>query len=153
MEFDYNTAHENAVIALAMQILESRIRTKTDQFLAPNAITNQFVRCKLQQLEQEVFAVLFLDNQHNLIEYVEMFRGTINTLTVHPREVAKLALQLNTAAVIFAHNHVSGISVPSSADKDTTKLLKDALSLFDIRVLDHVIIGDSTFSFAEAGLI
>jgi DNA repair protein RadC len=135
-----------------MSILESRLRTKTTAFTSPDQ-SKQFVRCKLQQLEHEVFSVLFLDNQNYLIEYTEMFRGTIDSASVYPREVAKAALELNAAAVIFAHNHPSGISVPSSADRNITNKLKSALELFDIRVLDHIIIGDTTYSFAESGLI
>jgi DNA repair protein RadC len=143
---------EDAIIAQAMSILESRLRTKTTAFTSPDQ-SKQFVRCKLQQLEHEVFSVLFLDNQNYLIEYTEMFRGTIDSASVYPREVAKAALELNAAAVIFAHNHPSGISVPSSADINITRKLKSALELFDIRVLDHIIIGDTTYSFAESGLI
>lgn len=143
---------EDAIIAQAMSILESRLRTKTTAFTSPDQ-SKQFVRCKLQQLEHEVFSVLFLDNQNYLIEYTEMFRGTIDSASVYPREVAKVALELNAAAVIFAHNHPSGISVPSSADRNITHKLKSALELFDIRVLDHIIIGDTTYSFAESGLI
>jgi DNA repair protein RadC len=143
---------EDAIIAQAMSILESRLRTKTTAFTSPDQ-SKQFVRCKLQQLEHEVFSVLFLDNQNYLIEYTEMFRGTIDSASVYPREVAKAALELNAAAVIFAHNHPSGISVPSSADRNITHKLKSALELFDIRVLDHIIIGDTTYSFAESGLI
>jgi DNA repair protein RadC len=143
---------EDAIIAQAMSILESRLRTKTTAFTSPDQ-SKQFVRCKLQQLEHEVFSVLFLDNQNYLIEYTEMFRGTIDSASVYPREVAKAALELNAAAVIFAHNHPSGISVPSSADRNITNKLKSALELFDIRVLDHIIIGDTTYSFAESGLI
>jgi DNA repair protein RadC len=147
-----STVAEDAVIAQAMSILESRLRTKTTAFTSPNQ-SKQFVRCKLQQLEHEVFSVLFLDNQNYLIDYTEMFRGTIDSAAVYPREVAKLALELNAAAVILAHNHPSGISVPSSADRNITHKLKSALELFDIRVLDHIIIGDTTYSFAESGLI
>ncbi len=147
-----STVAEDAVIAQAMSILESRLRTKTTAFTSPDQ-SKQFVRCKLQQLEHEVFSVLFLDNQNYLIEYTEMFRGTIDSASVYPREVAKAALELNAAAVIFAHNHPSGISVPSSADRNITNKLKSALELFDIRVLDHIIIGDTTYSFAESGLI
>jgi DNA repair protein RadC len=143
---------EDAIIAQAMSILESRLRTKSNAFTSPDQ-SKQFVRCKLQQLEHEVFSVLFLDNQNYLIEYTEMFRGTIDSASVYPREVAKAALELNAAAVIFAHNHPSGISVPSSADRTITHKLKSALELFDIRVLDHIIIGDTTYSFAESGLI
>lgn len=102
----------------------------------------------------EVFACLFLDNQHRVIVLEEMFRGTLDSASVYPREIAKQALHHNAAAVIFAHNHPSGISEPSVADKNITHTLKQALALFDIRVLDHFIIGDgSPFSFAEHGLL
>ena len=147
-----STVDEDAVIAQAMSILESRLRTKTTAFTSPEK-SKQFLRCKLQQLEHEVFSVLFLDNQHYLIEYEEMFRGTIDSASVYPREVAKTALELNAVAVIFAHNHPSGISVPSNSDRTITTKLRSALELFDIRVLDHIIIGDTTYSFAESGLI
>ncbi len=147
-----STVDEDAVIAQAMSILESRLRTKTTAFTSPEK-SKQFLRCKLQQLEHEVFSVLFLDNQNYLIEYKEMFRGTIDSASVYPREVAKTALELNAAAVIFAHNHPSGISVPSNSDRTITTKLRSALELFDIRVLDHIIIGDTTYSFAESGLI
>ena len=101
-----------------------------------------------------MFACLYLDNQHRLIEYKELFRGTIDGASVYPREVVKLCLQLNAAAVIFAHNHPSGINEPSQADRQITDKLKQALALVDIRVLDHFIIGDGEpFSFAEHGLM
>jgi DNA repair protein RadC len=101
-----------------------------------------------------VFACLFLDNQNRIIQLVELFRGTIDAASIYPREVAKQALQQNAAAVIFAHNHPSGISEPSIDDKHITEKLKQALGLFDIRVLDHFIIGDGDpYSFAEHGLI
>ena len=101
-----------------------------------------------------MFACLFLDNQHRVILLEELFRGTIDGASVYPREVVKQALYHNAAAVIFAHNHPSGISEPSQADKHITEKLKQALSLFDIRVLDHFIIGDGQpYSFAEHGLL
>jgi DNA repair protein RadC len=101
-----------------------------------------------------VFACLFLDNQNRVIQLIELFRGTIDSTSVYPREVAKQALHHNAAAVIFAHNHPSGIAEPSLADKHITEKLKQALALFDIRVLDHFIIGDGQpYSFAEHGLI
>lgn len=143
---------EETIIQRAMEILEARLRVKEYSFTNPTD-TKNFCRLKLQELEHEVFSVLFLDNQNCLIEYRELFRGTIDAASVYPREVVKTALQLNAAAVILAHNHPSGISVPSSADRNITHKLKSALELFDIRVLDHIIIGDTTYSFAESGLI
>jgi DNA repair protein RadC len=101
-----------------------------------------------------VFACLFLDNRHRLIEYEELFRGTIDGASVHPREVVRRALRANAAAVIFAHNHPSGVAEPSQSDLRITQRLKDALSLVEVRVLDHVIIGDGQgTSLAERGLI
>ena len=97
---------------------------------------------------------MFLDNQHRVIQLDELFRGTIDGASVYPREVVKQALHHNAAAVIFAHNHPSGVTEPSQADKQITEKLKKALDLFDIRVLDHFIIGDGEpYSFAEHGLI
>ncbi|CSI70314.1 DNA repair protein RadC [Vibrio cholerae] len=92
-----------------------------------------------------------MDNQHRLIEFKELFRGTVDAASVYPREVLKEALNVNAAAVIFAHNHPSGDPEPSQADRRITQRLKDALSLVDIRVLDHVVVGKSSVSFAERG--
>ena len=117
-------------------------------------ITRAYLSAQLRGYSHEVFACLFLDNQHRVIELDELFRGTLDGASVYPREVAKRALHHNAAAVIFAHNHPSGISEPSQADKHITEKLKQALALFDIRVLDHFIIGDGQpFSFAEHGLL
>lgn len=114
----------------------------------------QYLSAKLAGLEHEVFAVLFLDTQHRLIAYSEMFRGTIDSASVYPREVLKEVLKLNAAAVILAHNHPSGNPEPSQADKALTQRLKDALAMVDVRTLDHVIVaGGDTASFAELGLI
>jgi DNA repair protein RadC len=100
-----------------------------------------------------VFAVMLLDSQHQLIDYQELFFGTVNAASVYPREVVKAVLQENAAAVIFAHNHPSGVGEPSIADKQITKRLQDALGLIDVTVLDHVIIGESCYSFAENNLL
>ena len=117
-------------------------------------ITRAYLSAQLRGYSYEVFACLFLDNQHRVIKLDELFRGTIDGASVYPREVVKQALYHNAAAVIFAHNHPSGITEPSSADKHITEKLKQALSLFDIRVLDHFIIGDGEpYSFAEHGYL
>lgn len=97
--------------------------------------------------------MLFLDTKHRLIEYVEMFHGTIDSASVHPREVVKEALRLNAAAVIVSHNHPSGNPEPSGADRSLTQRLKEALALVDVVTLDHVVAGNSAASFAERGLI
>jgi len=117
-------------------------------------ITRAYLSAQLRGYSYEVFACLFLDNQHRVIQLDELFRGTIDGASVYPREVVKQALRHNAAAVIFAHNHPSGIAEPSTADKLITEKLKQALALFDIRVLDHFIIGDGQpYSFAEHGLL
>ncbi|AEG01693.1 RadC family protein [Methylomonas methanica] len=117
-------------------------------------ITRAYLSAQLRGYSYEVFACLFLDNQHRVIQWEELFRGTIDGASVYPREVAKRALFHHAAAVIFAHNHPSGINEPSQADRQITDKLKQALALFDIRVLDHFIVGDGQpYSFAEHGLI
>lgn len=117
-------------------------------------MVKDYLRTKLAGLEHEVFAVLFLDSQHGLIEYVEMFRGTLNATAVYPREVVKAALLRNAAAVILSHNHPSGNSEPSQADKLLTQRLKEALALVDVHTLDHIVVGgEATASFAERGLL
>ena len=117
-------------------------------------ITRAYLSAQLRGYSYEVFACLFLDNQHRVIQLDELFRGTIDGASVYPREVVKQALHHNAAAVIFAHNHPSGVTEPSQADKQITEKLKKALDLFDIRVLDHFIIGDGEpYSFAEHGLM
>ena len=117
-------------------------------------ITKAYLSAQLRGYSYEVFACLFLDNQHRVIKLDELFRGTIDGASVYPREVVKQALYHNAAAVIFAHNHPSGITLPSQSDKQITEKLKQALALFDIRVLDHFIIGDGDpYSFAEHGLM
>lgn len=124
-----------------------------DVLTSPEA-TRAYLSAQLRGYPYEVFACVFLDNKHQIIELEELFRGTIDGASVYPREVAKRALHHNAAAVIFAHNHPSGVSEPSQADRQITDKLKLALKLFEIRVLDHFIIGDGEpFSFAEHGLL
>lgn len=116
--------------------------------------TRLYLRARLAGHAHEVFACLFLDNRHRVLRYEEMFRGTIDGASVHPREVLRRALELNAAAVIFAHNHPSGVAEPSPADSLLTRRLCDALALVDIRVLDHVVVGKGeAVSFAERGLL
>ena len=116
--------------------------------------TCRFLSVRLRDYAHEVFSCLYLDNRHRVIQFEELFQGTINGASVHPREVVKKALSHNAAAVIFAHNHPSGIAEPSAADRDITRRLTDALALVDVQVLDHIIVGDAaTVSFAERGLM
>jgi len=118
------------------------------------ANTRQFLTAQLRDRPYEVFCCLHLDNRHRLIHFEEVFRGTIDGASVHPREVVRQALRYNAAALIFAHNHPSGVAEASQADELITRRLRDALALVDIRVLDHLIVGDnSCLSFAERGLL
>jgi DNA repair protein RadC len=120
---------------------------------APAAV-RQFLTAQLRDRPYEVFCCLHLDNRHRLIHFEEVFRGTIDGASVHPREILRQALKHNAAALIFAHNHPSGVAEASQADELITRRLRDALALVDIRVLDHVIVGDShCVSFAERGLL
>jgi DNA repair protein RadC len=122
--------------------------------LASPKATRDFLSAHLRDLEHEIFCCLFLDKRHRLIKFEELFRGTIDGASVHPREIVKLALQRNSAAIIIAHNHPSGVAEPSQADEMITQRVKEALALVDIRLLDHIIIGDgATVSLAERGLI
>lgn len=116
--------------------------------------TEQFLHARLMGLEHEMFCIIYLDNRHRIIEYQELFRGTVDGTSVYPREVVKEALKHNAAAIILAHNHPSGVAEPSQADERITKRLKSALELVDIRVLDHLIIGKKdTTSLALRGLL
>jgi DNA repair protein RadC len=120
---------------------------------APQA-TRAFLVAQLRDRPYEVFCCLHLDNRHRLIAFDELFRGTIDGASVHPREVVKQALARNAAAVILAHNHPSGVAEPSQADELITRRLREALALVDIRVLDHLIVADTgCLSFAERGLL
>lgn len=139
--------------------LEISKRYLNEQLKRGDALTNpdetrRYFKSKLRDQAHEVFACLFLDAANRVIQYEELFFGSINSTAVHPRQVLKRALFHNANAVIVAHNHPSGISNPSSADQAITRRLKDALELVDIRLLDHLIIGDgATCSMAELGMI
>jgi DNA repair protein RadC len=120
---------------------------------APDA-TRAFLLAQLRDRPYEVFCCLHLDNRHRLLAFEELFRGTIDGASVHPREVVRQALAHNASAVIFAHNHPSGVIDPSQADELVTRRLKDALALVDVRVVDHIIVGDTRcMSFADRGLL
>jgi len=118
------------------------------------ADTEAFLQARIRHLGHEVFCCLFLDNRHRVLRFDEMFRGTIDGTSVYPREVVKEALAVNAAAVILAHNHPSGVAEPSQADERITRRLKSALELVDIRLLDHLVIGDGrATSMASRGLL
>lgn len=140
------------LVAAAEEILRQRCDRGTA--LTSPASVRQWLVAKLSGLEHEIFGCLFLDTRHRVIGFEEMFRGTIDGASVHPREVVKAALAVNAAAVIFTHNHPSGIPEPSDADRRLTRRLVDALSLVEVRVLDHFVVGGvETASFAERGLL
>ncbi len=129
-------------------------RLKTGPMLLSPSVVRSYLTSMLRDRDYEVFCCLFLDNRHHLMLFEELFRGTIDGASVYPREVVKTALAHRAAAVIFAHNHPSGIAEPSHADEAITRRLKDALALVDIRVLDHIVVGDGeTVSLAERGLL
>ena len=145
-------AELQAALEIARRQLSETMRSGPS--LASPRTTRDFLTARLRDLEHEVFCCLFLDKRHRLIQFEELFRGTIDGASVHPREIVKLALQRNSAAVIIAHNHPSGVAEPSQADEFITQRVKEALALVDIRLLDHIIIGDgAAVSFAESGLL
>jgi DNA repair protein RadC len=149
---DAKQAQLAAVLELARRCLREEIGAR-DALTSPSAVRD-YLRLALGAREHEVFVVLLLDAQHRVLAAEELFRGTLTQTSVYPREVVKVALRANAAAVIFAHNHPSGVAQPSQADELLTRQLKDALALIDINVLDHFIVaGAQTLSFAERGLL
>lgn len=132
----------------------ARRRLAKGRVLDAPSKTFEALRTLLQECEHEIFAVVLLDNQHRILRFEQLFRGTIDAASVYPREVVKLALACNAAAAIFVHNHPSGDPEPSRADVAITQRLRDALSLVDIRTLDHVVVGlEGCVSLAERGQI
>jgi len=145
-------AHLQAALELARRALKEEL-SQRDALSSPRAVRD-YLRLSLAGRDHEVFVVLVLDAQHRVTAFEELFRGTLTQTSVYPREVVKCALKHNAAAVIFAHNHPSGIAEPSHADEILTRSLKAALALVDIQVLDHFIVaGTRTLSFAERGLL
>jgi DNA repair protein RadC len=145
---------EDEIIDKALKILELRLyRGNADTLNSPDVVRD-FLKVRLCQLEHEEFHCTWLDAQHQVISHDTMFIGTLTQASVYPREVVKAALKHNAAAVIFAHNHPSGVAEPSQSDRMMTDALKQALSLVDVRVLDHFIVaGSGCLSFAERGMI
>lgn len=135
----YKAAGPDEILEAARAVVGRRMQRGTS-FLDP-AISMGFFRDKLAGLQREVFAAAFLDTRHRLIEYAELFQGTIDGAEVYPREVVRHAIRCNAAAAIVAHNHPSGSVEPSAADRAVTARLKQALALVDVRLLDHVIVG------------
>lgn len=141
------------IVKLALRLLDRHLRV-SGQMLTSSHTVRDMLRLRMAGLEREVFMVFYLDNQNRLLESETVFLGTINQTAVHAREIVKGALHHNAAAVILAHNHPSGCTDPSAADKAITQRLIQALGLVDVRVLDHVIVGRrDILSFAEHGLI
>ncbi len=148
----YLMATADQILDAARQVIDQKIR-RGASFTSPNEVKD-YLKAKLSGYEREVFAVMLMDSRHCLIEYVELFQGTIDQAAVYPREVVKLALKHNAAALVISHNHPSGSPEPSRADEALTTRLKEALGTVDVRVLDHIIVaGNDTTSFAERGLM
>ena len=149
---ELNKSEAESVMALALRALAAR--HEKGQVLENPEQTQAYLRLHLAERPSEVFVCLFLDNKHRVIALEELFQGTIDGASVHPREVVRRALEHNAAAVILAHNHPSGVADPSDADQQITWRLRDSLALVDVRVLDHFVIGDGeAVSFAEQGLL
>jgi DNA repair protein RadC len=140
------------IINAALEILASRIATGS--VIQNMEDAKKYLAVRFAGLEHEVFAIVYLTNRHQVIACEELFRGTVDGASVHPREVVKSALQYNAAALLIAHPHPSGIAEPSAADELITRRLKSALALVDIRIIDHLVIaGDCAVSMAERGLL
>lgn len=147
-----HTARLVASLELARRVLRENLQNGT--VLGSPQSVRDYLRLKLGGLEHEVFWCIFLNAQNKVIAAREMFRGTLTQTSVYPREIVKAALQLNAGALIFAHNHPSGVAEPSRADEALTQALKQALALVDVKVLDHFVIGrNAAMSFAERGLL
>jgi DNA repair protein RadC len=148
----FREATAKDVIARAQGLIAQRFRAGTPVLDSPGKM-REFLRLRLATLDHEMFSVLFLTSRHRLIEYVELFRGTLDGASVHPREVVKEALARNAGAVICCHAHPSGDPTPSHADELVTRRLKQALELVQIRLLDHFIVGETLYSFTEHGML
>jgi DNA repair protein RadC len=147
----YLPAPKEAIFTEAKRISGYQLRRGV--FIRSSDVAKAAIQQKIGNYQCEMFACLFLDSSHRLLEFVEMFRGSVNCATIHPREVVKEALRLNAAAVILAHNHPSGESHPSPQDIELTKKLKDILQVIDVRVLDHLVIGEAITSLADSGYL
>ncbi|MFV8908178.1 DNA repair protein RadC [Serratia fonticola] len=142
---------EQRTIRRALNLLAKQLREPGVAFTS-TAVTRDWLRLNLTGLEREVFVVLWLDNQNRLLAQETLFTGTINSTTVHPRELVKSAMKHNAASAVLAHNHPSQLAEPSQADRQITDRIKTALELVDVRVLDHLIVGGMDIvSFAERG--
>ena len=148
----YMSAHPEQIINLAQSIISGRLQRSEDIVATSPQDVQRYLQLQLATQEREIFAAMFLDTRHRLISFKKMFYGTIDGASVHPREVVKAALKCNAAAVIFSHNHPSGVAEPSQADIQITGRLKSALALIDVRVLDHIVVSaDDCVSLAQRG--
>ncbi|PKO50441.1 MAG: DNA repair protein RadC [Betaproteobacteria bacterium HGW-Betaproteobacteria-21] len=145
--------HEDWIIQQAINLLEARVFKAGPSLCSPAAVRD-YLRLKLVAEPNEVFAVVFLDSQHQVLAHEPLFKGTIDQTSVYPRVLVQRALALNASALILAHQHPSGVTEPSIADRALTDRLRAALATVDVRVVDHFIVGKGNpFSFAEAGLL
>ena len=149
---EFREAESNDILTRAHALIAQRYRTGAP-VLADPARTAEFLRIHLGGRDYEVFGLLHLDTRHRLIAIEDLFRGTLDGASVHPREVVQSVIAHRSAAVILYHNHPSGASEPSPADEALTRRLKNILGLIDVRVLDHLIVGERIFSFSTAGLL
>ena len=149
---DLNDVEKQSVITLAMKVLS--IKHQAGRVLSKPDETRDFLRLRLADYRNEVFGCLFLDNRHRIIAVRELFQGTIDGASVYPRVVVQQAMEVNAAAIVFFHNHPSGVAEPSHADGSIPRHIQEALALVDVRVLDHFVVsaGESV-SFAERGLL
>ncbi len=147
----YRIATEDEIIGTALSIINTRF-AKATCIKSPQD-THDFLKLELTHLEHEIFAVMWLDTRHHIIAFETLFRGTIDGASIYPREVVKSALTHNASACILCHNHPSGINEPSEADRMITERVKSVLNLIDVKTLDHVIVAEIIYSFAENGLI
>ena len=149
---ELNDTEKQSVMMLAMKVLA--IKHRAGRTLSSPAETRNFLRLRLAEYRNEVFGCLFLDNRHRIIAVRELFQGTIDGASVHPRVVVQKSMEVNAAAIVLFHNHPSGVAEPSRADEMLTGRLKEALALVDVRVLDHFVVsGGESVSFAERGLL
>lgn len=149
---NYVMASESQILAEAERVITHRYPSGT--IFSSSNVSREYFRAKLSGRDREVFAVAFLNNQHQLLAYIELFEGTISAVEVHPREIAREAMRLNASAVILSHNHPSFSPEPSQADLTITGRIRDALALLDVRIIDHIIVaGNQATSMADNGLV
>jgi len=149
---EFRVAESQLILEKADQLISNRFRVGAPVLDHPQR-TRQFLRYHLGGREFEIFGLIHLDSRHRLIALEDLFRGTIDGTDVYPREVLKSALQHNSQALILFHNHPSGLPEPSAVDIGITRQLKDALAMVDVRLVDHMVVGETVYSFSEHGLL